>query len=276
MAKMSVSIFKYNLFRGFYMNDWALILGASSGFGAATCKELAKAGINIYGVHLDRKAGMPKVEKLIEELKQYNINVQFKNISATDEKKRIETINHLCEIKNINIKILMHSLAFGALKPMIANDTMGKLKQNQVEMTLDVMANSLIYWTQDLYKAELLHQGSHIFAMTSSGGHRQWKSYGAVSGAKASLESYCRQLALELSEVGISVNSIQAGVTDTPALRKIPGNEKMIASAIHNNPGKRLTIPEDVAKFIALVGLSNESWMTGNNIRVDGGEDITG
>ena len=276
MAKISVSIFKYNLFRKFYMNDWALILGASSGFGAATCKELAKAGINIYGIHLDRKAGMPKVEKLIAELKQYNINVQFKNISATDEKKRIEIINHLCEIKNINIKILMHSLAFGALKPMIANDTMEKLKQNQVEMTLDVMANSLIYWTQDLYKADLLHQGSHIFAMTSSGGHRQWKSYGAVSGAKASLESYCRQLALELSEVGISVNSIQAGVTDTPALRKIPGNEKMIESAIHNNPGKRLTIPEDVAKFIALVGLSNESWMTGNNIRVDGGEDITG
>ena len=150
------------------------------------------------------------------------------------------------------------------------------LKQNQIEMTLDVMASSLIYWTQDLFQAKLLQKGSQIFAMTSSGGHRQWKSYGAVSAAKASLESYCRQLALELSEFEIAVNSIQAGVTDTPALRKIPGNEQMINNAKRNNPGKRLTIPLDIATFISLIGLSNSTWMTGNNIKVDGGEDITG
>ena len=119
-----------------------------------------------------------------------------------------------------------------------------------------------------------MQKGSQIFAMTSSGGHRQWKTYGAVSAAKAGLESYCRQLAVELSEFGIAANAIQAGVTDTPALRKIPGNEKMIEKAMELNPGKRLTRPEDVAKFIALLGLSEESWLTGNTIRVDGGEDI--
>ena len=99
-------------------------------------------------------------------------------------------------------------------------------------MTLDVMASSLIYWTQDLFQAKLLQKGSQIFAMTSSGGHRQWKSYGAVSAAKASLESYCRQLALEFASHSIAVNAIQAGVTDTPALRKIPGNEKMISKVL--------------------------------------------
>jgi len=138
------------------------------------------------------------------------------------------------------------------------------------------MSSSLIYWAQDLYHAGLLQNGSQIFAMTSSGGSRQWKSYGAVSAAKASLESYCRQLALELSEFGIAANAIQAGITDTPALRKIPGNEIMIENALRTNPGKRLTVPDDVAKFIARVGLSENSWLTGNTIRVDGGEDITG
>ena len=258
------------------MNDWALILGCSSGFGAETCKELAKSGINILGIHLDRKATMPQVEMLIKELKSYNINVIFRNMSATDETKRSNIINELVEMKNIRIKILLHSLAFGALKPIIAPKQTNALKQNQIEMTLDVMANSLVYWTQDLFKENLLQKGSHIFAMTSSGGHRQWQSYGAVSAAKASLESYCRQLAIELCEFNISVNSIQAGVTDTPALRKIPGNEEMIINAKKINPGKRLTVPSDIAKFIALIGLSNNTWMTGNNIRVDGGEDITG
>jgi len=42
--------------------------------------------------------------------------------------------------------------------------------------------------------------------------------YGAVSAAKAALESYCRPLAFELGGKGITVNAVQAGVTVTPAL----------------------------------------------------------
>jgi len=255
------------------MNNWALILGSSSGFGAATAKKLASLGVNIYGVHLDRKSTMDQVDKLTQELQASNIEVVFKNVSATDESKRKEIVEHLISL-NANVKILMHSLAFGALKPVIDSDSC--LSQKQIEMTMDVMANSIVYWAQDLFKHNLLQAGGHIFGMTSSGGHRQWKSYGAVSAAKASLESYCRQLAFELSEHSISSNAIQAGVTDTPALRKIPGNEIMIEHALGNNPGKRLTTPVDVANVISTLGLSNNTWLTGNTIRVDGGEDITG
>ena len=50
----------------------------------------------------------------------------------------------------------------------------------------------------------------------------------------------------------------------------------MIERAMQLNPGNRLTVPEDVAKTIALLGLSGNAWLTGNTIRVDGGEDITG
>ena len=71
-------------------------------------------------------------------------------------------------------------------------------------------------------------------------------------------------------------NCIQAGVTDTPALRKIPGHERMIEHARKVNPGKRLTTPEDIAAAITLLGLSEQTWLTGNVIRLDGGEDISG
>ena len=258
------------------MQDWALILGASSGFGAATCRKLASLGVSIYGIHLDRKSGMESVAQLINDLETEGVSVRFNNMSATDSSKRDIVINELKSLGDIRVKILMHSLAFGSLKPVINENSSDVLQQRQIEMTLDVMASSLLYWTQDLFQANLLKEGSQIFAMTSSGGHRQWKSYGAVSAAKASLESYCRQLAYELSEFGIAVNALQAGVTDTPALRKIPNNEKMIEKAYNINPGKRLTVPEDVAKLIALLGLSESTWMTGNTIRIDGGEDITG
>lgn len=258
------------------MNDCAVILGSSSGFGAATCRELASRGINIYGIHLDRKAAIESINALVEDLKGHGVEVQFKNMSATDADKRKAVVEELKSIDNLRVKILMHSLAFGTLKPVIDEDTSNTLQQRQVEMTLDVMASSILYWSQDLFQAGLLQKGSQIFAMTSSGGHRHWKAYGAVSAAKASLESYCRQLAFEFSKYGIAANALQAGVTDTPALRKIPENEKMIEYALMLNPGKRLTVPEDVAKTIATLGLSENTWLTGNTIRIDGGEDITG
>jgi len=101
----------------------------------------------------------------------------------------------------------------------------------QLEMTLDVMAHSLVYWVQDLHARGLLGEGSHVFAMTSSGGTRVMPFYGAVSAAKAALESHVRQLALELGPAGVSVNAIRAGVTDTPASRKIPAAEYLFQEA---------------------------------------------
>ena len=269
-------LYSYKLGDMLIMKDWAVILGASSGFGAAACRELASHGINIYGIHLDRKTTMDSVNSLVDDLKGANVDVYFKNMSATDDEKRRLVIDELKSFGNIHVKVLMHSLAFGALKPVIDGLAENTIQQRQIEMTLDVMASSIIYWTQDLFQSGLLKKGSQIFAMTSSGGHRQWRYYGAISAAKASLESYCRQLAFELSKYGIAANAIQAGVTDTPALRKIPENEKMIELALQLNPGNRLTVPEDVAKTISLLGLSGNSWLTGNTIRVDGGEDITG
>ena len=258
------------------MQDWALILGSSSGFGAATAKELAKNKVNIYGIHLDRRSGMDAVNSLVKEIRREGVEVIFKNASATDEIVRKETLDELIEQGNIRVKVLMHSLAFGTLKPVVGEDADKSLNQKQVEMTLDVMANSLIYWSRDLFFSGLIKAGSQIFAMTSSGGHRQWKSYGAVSAAKAALESYCRQLAVELGSHNIATNALQAGVTDTPALRKIPGNIEMIENTLKINPSKKLTVPEDIAKVICMIGLSENTWLTGNTIRVDGGEDIFG
>ena len=258
------------------MKNWAVILGASSGFGAAACRELASHGINIYGVHLDRKITMDSVISLVNDLKSENVDVYFKNMNATDANKRGVVVDELKSFGDIHVKVLLHSLAFGSLRPIIDTSIDNTIQQRQIEMTLDVMASSIIYWTQDLFQAGLLKRGSQIFGLTSSGGRRQWKTYGAISAAKACLESCCRQLAFELSAHGIAANAIQAGVTKTPALYKIPGNEKMIKLALQLNPGNRLSLPEDVAKTIALLGLSGNSWLTGNTIRVDGGEDITG
>ncbi|MBI2608597.1 MAG: SDR family oxidoreductase [Deltaproteobacteria bacterium] len=251
-------------------NKWALILGASSGMGHACARELANQGMNICGVHLDRKATLPEVEKLVQELKNKKVEVRFFNINASDPEKRKEVISHM---QGCFIKIFLHSLAFGSLKPFFAENS---ITSSQMNMTLDVMAHSLVYWTQDLFQAKLLGKGSKVFAMTSAGGERVWESYGAVSSAKAALESHIRQIALELAPYGIAANALRAGVTNTPALRKIPGHEKIVEECQKRNPGKRLTTPEDIACHLAALSEPDNPWLTGNVIGIDGGENNVG
>lgn len=257
---------------------WALILGASSGFGEATALELARGGYDIFGVHLDRRAGLKHVEEIKEQIESAGRKAVYFNTNAASAEKRAEVLDAVEEELGSSggrVGVLMHSLAFGTLRLFIAEDPKEALTRDQMDMTLDVMAHTLVYWTQDLVARDLMGEGGRIFAMTSSGGTRVIPYYGAVSAAKAALESHVRQLALELAARGITVNAIRAGVTDTPALRKIPGHEGMIEGALWSNPHGRLTTPEDVARAIALLTRPESAWITGNVIGVDGGEDIT-
>src|SRR3990170_266022 len=77
------------------LSGWALVLGASSGFGEATSLALARAGLNIF-------------------------------------------------------RVLLHSLALGTLKLYVADPMKDAVTQAQMDMTLDVMAHSLVYWTQEV------------------------------------------------------------------------------------------------------------------------------
>lgn len=262
----------------FKPNEWALILGASSGFGGATAVELAKHGMNIFGVHLDRQATMPVVQQVIRDIKHTGCEAIFYNINAADSIKREEALDDIQERfakdSSSSVKLLLHSLAFGTLKQFIASKPEDAISQAQMEMTLDVMAHSLVYWTQGLLSRKLMKKGGRIIGLTSSGGHSVIPNYGAVSAAKSSLESHLRQLAMELGPMGITCNAVMAGVTDTPAARRIPNFIKMRDVAHAKNPGGRLTTPEDVARAIVLLADDNAAWISGNVIGVDGGEDI--
>jgi NAD(P)-dependent dehydrogenase (short-subunit alcohol dehydrogenase family) len=255
---------------------WALILGASSGFGEATAHHLARSGYHIAGVHLDRSSNMPHVEDVVADIEATGHRAVFFNVNAAQEGRRQEVLDVLqtdIEEHGGTVAVLMHSLAFGTLKPYIAAD--GITKRN-IDMTLDVMAHSLVYWTQDLVQRGLMGRGGRVFSMTSAGSNRVIHSYGAVSAAKCALESHTRQLAVELAPHDITVNALRGGVTRTPAAERIPESDQLFVEAVRRNPHKRLTTPDDVAKAIVALCKPGTDWMTGNVINVDGGEDVMG
>jgi enoyl-[acyl-carrier protein] reductase III len=259
---------------------WALILGASSGFGEAASLALAEAGYDICGVHLDRRQGMAHVDEIRSKIESFGRRALYFNGNAADDEQRVKVIAGLKEATGSGgyVRVMMHSLAFGTLKPFLADEPSDGITRKNMDMTLDVMAHSLVYWAQDVWRAGMFAEGSKIYAMTSEGSSRVVASYGAVSAAKSALESHCRQLAMEFARKrsGVTVNAIRAGVTVTPALMQIPEHQQLIDYATNSNPNGRMTTVHDVAGAIVTLSGEGTGWITGNVIGIDGGELVTG
>ncbi|GMR13735.1 MAG: SDR family oxidoreductase [Gemmatimonadota bacterium] len=150
------------------------------------------------------------------------------------------------------------------------------LEDEDMVRTIYAMGTSLLSWTQELLSRGLFASDARVMGLTSEGNEVAWKGYAAVAAAKVALESVSRSIAVEMAPHGIRSNIVQAGVTDTPALRMIPGSAHLKAQARTRNPFGRLTEPVDVANAIYLLSLPEAAWINGTIIRVDGGERISG
>lgn len=305
-------------------DQWALILGGSSGFGLATAFKLVRHGLNLCLVHRDRRGAMGRIEPAFEELRRLGPKVLTFNDDALDGEVRATILTELAGEMGASgrIRVMLHSIAFGNLKLVApekprerpALETLAAslridparlasavdelfadgcdelaslatppaypdrayLDDEDFARTIYSMGTSSVSWVQDVLKRGLFAADARIFGLTSEGNEVAWKGYAAVAAAKVALESVSRAMALELAPHGIRSNIVQAGVTDTPALRAIPGGEHLKAQARLRNPFRRLTTPEDVANVIYLLSLDEAAWVNGEVIRVDGGEHISG
>jgi NAD(P)-dependent dehydrogenase (short-subunit alcohol dehydrogenase family) len=236
--------------------------------------------MNVFGIHLDPRSRLPRANEVIADIEAAGCEAVFFNTNAASARKRSRVLDQieeaLADDPADGIHFMLHTLAFGSLLPFIAKDPDEAVSESQMEMTLRVMAHTLVYWVQDLVRRDLLPGGSRVYALSSEGAERMAPNYGAVSAAKAALESHMRQLTLELGSHGIAVNCLRPGVTDTPALRAIPGHEAYMEEALRRNPGGRLTTPEDVANTLVILADPELMWISGAVIPVDGGESIVG
>lgn len=150
------------------------------------------------------------------------------------------------------------------------------LEEEDFARTIHAMGTSLLGWVQAIHQRGLFAADARVLGLTSEGNTLAWKGYAAVAAAKVALESVARSIAVEFAPYGIRCNVLQPGVTDTPALRLIPGNAHLKAEARSRNPFGRLTCPEDVANMVYLMARPEAAWVNGALIRVDGGEHVSG
>lgn len=267
-------------------NQWAVILGASSGFGLATAKKLAAEGMSICAVHRDRRGSMEKIEKDFEVIRSFGhglLPLNLDALSAEGQEKVIALLKEKMGSKG-KVAVLLHSIAYGNLKSIapaeanlhktLADGAPPLMEEEDMARTIHSMGTSMLTWVQRLHREQLFGSDSRVIGLTSEGNEIAWSGYAAVSAAKCALEAISRSIAVEFAKYGIRSNIVQAGITDTPALRLIPGSEKMKESAIARNPFHRLTTVEDVANVVFLLSREEAKWINGALVRVDGGEHI--
>ncbi len=263
----------------FAASDWALILGGSSGFGLAAAKRLAADGMSIAVVHRDRRGRMPEVEAGFGELRRTGARFLAFNADALAPLTQDSVVDALARELGVGdrVRLLLHSIANGNLRPLAAGSRPGELLGDEdFSHTIYAMATSLASWVRKLHERRLFGELASVLGLTSEGSHRAWPNYAAVSAAKAALEALTRSMAVEYGPAGLRCNVLQPGVSDTPALRLIPGFEELLAGAHERNPLGRLTRPEDVASVISFLCTAEARFINGVVLRVDGGEAIAG
>lgn len=263
----------------FKQNNWAVILGGSGGFGLATAKLLAKKGFNLILVYRERKKSLEALNVEIDLLKEQCDVIQF-NLNANDIEKQEAIIAGLLnnsDVKN-KISVLLHSIADGNLRPTFSNkeDNSNALQLEDFEHTIKSMGTSLFRWTQLLFENKLFASNASVIGLTSEGSMHFLRDYAAVSASKAVMESNIRYIAVELAKYGIRANLINAGITDSNALKVFPDYEALIQKAKDRNPSGRLTTADDVAKVIAFLASDDAKWINGSILTVDGGEQLIG
>jgi len=256
------------------MSKWALIVGGSSGIGLATAKKLGRSGWNLLVVHRDRRSVLEGIQQSFEEIRSQGCQLASFNFDGTSADKISEHLPKFRETLGPDgIGLVIHSVSRGNLKPFFS-ETETELLDTDIHLTIDSMAVNVLTWARLLLKNNLFSSPARVVTLTSMGNDRYWKGYGAIALAKSTLETLTKYLAVELAPYQIRVNCVQAGVTDTPSLRMIPGYEKMVQLATENNPMGKMTTADDVANAIYLLSLEEANWINGSLIHVDGGEHL--
>jgi len=167
-----------------------------------------------------------------------------------------------------------HQLAELASAPRYDNEAL--LGDEDMAQTIYNMGTNLLTWVREVHGRNMFAADARILGLTSEGNEIAWRGYAAVAAAKSALESVARAIAVEYAPYGLRCNILQPGITDTPALRLIPGSAHMKAQASKRNPFGRITTPEDVANVVKLMASDEAAWINGTIVRVDGGEHIAG
>jgi NAD(P)-dependent dehydrogenase (short-subunit alcohol dehydrogenase family) len=253
---------------------WAVILGVSTGTGAAVARAVAAApAMNVFGVH---RGNFPDEAGALEaEIRSAGRRVFFHVGDAGTPAGVRTSAAVLRETAGArSVGLLVHSIAGASVGHFLPGRAAG-FHQKQVEKTFNYLAHSFVYWAQILRELDLLAPGARLFGLTNSLHDSQLHNTGLIAASKAALEMYVRYLAMEMGPLGHRVNLLKFGTVITPALARVLGPGAMEhLEEVHRRmiPAGRMCTLEEVGRLLALLATSEDAaWFNGATIDFTGG-----
>ncbi|NMO19672.1 SDR family oxidoreductase [Pyxidicoccus fallax] len=254
-------------------SQWALILGASSGTGAAIAEAVARRpGLDVFGVHRGRYA--ESAARMKETVREAGRRAELWQADASTPESAEAGVEALRRVAGPrSVKLFVHSIA-GASVGHFLSQGEDRLHSRRIRRTFDTMAHSFVYWAQALVAADLLAPEARLLGLQNPLDETHLSNTGLISASKAALEMYVRYLAMELGPLGHRVNLLKFGTVMTPALRHVYSPEALARlETMHSrmNPAGRMCTLDEVARFVTVLAGEDAAWFNGATIDFTGG-----
>ena len=244
-------------------NRWAIVSGANRGIGLEICKLFIELG-NTNIIALVRNENQEVLENLKLIAKKNYVSLILIEFSL-DEKSIDIAVAKIKSLK-LPISILINNagVSQGSLFQLTKIETLRDLTEKNYLMQ--------IYLTQKLARVLIKYSPSSIINMSSISSYFGSNGFLAYGSSKAALRYSTKVLASELGSNGVRVNSISPGVTLTDMANDMDENTK--ENFLKSTSLKRFAYPKEIAQVVLFLASEHSSYITGQDIKVDGGMTI--
>jgi Tropinone reductase 1 len=222
----------------------ALVTGGTKGIGKAICEELAALGAQVISIARE--------------------GADIEADITTDRAKIVAAIG------TAPLHVLVHNAGTNVRKPLIDCD------DATWHRILDLDLTAAILLSRDLHPVLRAAQGASVIHIGSVAGQLALPTGVAYAAAKAGLAQAARTLALEWARDQIRVNTVSPWYTRTPLAAPVLADPVKLAAIVARTPLGRVAEPREVATAVAFLAMPVSSYITGQDLRVDGGMSIQG
>jgi NAD(P)-dependent dehydrogenase (short-subunit alcohol dehydrogenase family) len=238
----------------------ALITGGTSGIGLAVAQEFVKEGAYVFVTGRRQ----PALNQAVQTIGRSVAGVQADASSLDDLDKLYAAIKQ----DKGRLDILVANAGGGAMAPL------GSITEEHYDATFDTNVKGTLFTVQKALP--LMSRGASIILTASTTSITGTQAFSVYSASKAAVRSFARSWTLDLKELGIRVNAVSPGPTNTPGLADLGGpdpeqRQGLLGYLASQVPMGRLGTPEEVAKAVVFLASSDSSFITGIELFVDGG-----
>lgn len=242
----------------------AIVSGGSQGIGAAASLEFGREGANVCILYRKSEDEAKQIENEIKGMGRKAISVKCDIAKFEDAERVVKTT--LDEFGRVDILVNNAGMNWDGVS--------WKMSEEQWDRVIEVNLKGYFNFTRHVAPLLKEQQSGKIINVTSINGLRGKFGQTNYSASKAGIIGYTKAVAKELGAFGVNVNAVAPGLIETAMLRDSDAREKIVGLAMNEIVLKRVGLPEDVANVIVFLASDKARHITGEVIKVDGGQYI--